>query len=58
VLRDRHEIADIIAEPDPAERLARYAVMVTAIDRRISALWRALEGAQPATPMRAGSLPR
>src|SRR5829696_2767864 len=41
-LNDRAEIADVFAEPDPAKQLAMYAALVVAIDRRISAIWRAL----------------
>jgi hypothetical protein len=40
----------VFAEPDPANQLARYAALVVAIDRRISAIWRALEGAAASDP--------
>jgi AcrR family transcriptional regulator len=49
-LIDRPEIADVFAEPDPAKQLAMYAALVVAIDRRISAIWRALEGAAASDP--------
>ena len=49
-LKDRPEIAALMAEPDPARRLAMYAALVVAIDRRISAVWRALEGAAASDP--------
>ena len=40
----------MVAEPDPAKQLAMYAALVVAIDRRISAIWRALEGAAASDP--------
>lgn len=49
-LNDRPEIADLLAEPDHAKRLAMYAALVVSIDRRISAIWRALEGAAASDP--------
>jgi AcrR family transcriptional regulator len=49
-LNDRPEIADLLAEPDHAKRLAMYAALVVSIDRRISAIWRALEGAAASEP--------
>ena len=49
-LKDRPEIADLLAEPDHAKRLAMYAALVVSIDRRISAIWRALEGAAASDP--------
>jgi TetR/AcrR family transcriptional regulator, regulator of autoinduction and epiphytic fitness len=49
-LMDRPEIAALMAEPDPAQQLAMYAALVVAIDRRISAVWRALEGAAASDP--------
>jgi hypothetical protein len=49
-LIDRPEIADMVAEPDPAKQLAMYAARVVAIDRRMSAIWRALEGAAASDP--------
>jgi AcrR family transcriptional regulator len=49
-LRDRPEMAELLGEVDPAKRLARYAAMVVAIDRRISAVWHALEGAAASDP--------
>jgi AcrR family transcriptional regulator len=49
-LIDRPEIADMLAEPDPAKQLALYAALVVAIDRRIAAIWRALEGAAASDP--------
>jgi TetR/AcrR family transcriptional regulator, regulator of autoinduction and epiphytic fitness len=49
-LKDRPEIADLMAEPDPAKGLAMYAALVVAIDRRIAAVWRALEGAAASDP--------
>ena len=49
-LIDRPEIADMVAEPDPAKQLVMYAALVVAIDRRISAIWRALEGAAASDP--------
>jgi AcrR family transcriptional regulator len=49
-LKDRREIADVVAEPDPAKRLAMYAAVAVGIDRRISAVWRALEGAAASDP--------
>ena len=54
-LIDRPEIADLFAEPDSANRLAMYAALVVAIDRRIFAIWRALEGAA-ASDLEAGRL--
>ena len=44
-LSDRPEIAGILTEPDHGKQLARYASLVVSIDSRISAVWRALEGA-------------
>jgi hypothetical protein len=49
-LIDRPELADVFAEPDPAKQLAMYAALVVAIDHRISAIWRALEGAAASDP--------
>ena len=49
-LKERPEIADLFAEPDHAKRLAMYAALVVSIDRRISAIWRALEGAAASDP--------
>jgi AcrR family transcriptional regulator len=49
-LKDRPEIADMVTEPDPAKRLAAYATVVVGIDRRLSAVWRALEGAAASDP--------
>ena len=49
-LKDRREIADVVAEPNPAKRLAKYAAVTVGIDRRISAVWRALEGAAASDP--------
>ena len=44
-LGDREEIAALVAEPDPAVRLAGYIALVVRIDVRISPIWRVLEGA-------------
>lgn len=49
-LRDRSEMADLLAAPDPATRLAKYAALVVRIDRRIFQVWRALEGAAASDP--------
>ena len=49
-LRDRPEMSDLLDEPVPATQLAKYAAMVVGIDRRISAVWRALEGAAASDP--------
>ena len=44
-LADRPVIAALAATPDPQQRLIGYARLVTQINRRISGVWRALEGA-------------
>jgi AcrR family transcriptional regulator len=49
-LSDRPEIKAMVAEPDHAQRLAMYAALVVGIDRRVSAAWRALEGAATSDP--------
>jgi len=49
-LSDRSEMADLVAEPDAATRLAKYAALVVRIDRRIFQVWRALEGAAASDP--------
>ena len=49
-LIDRPEIKAMLAEPDYAKRLAMYASLVVRIDRRLSAAWRAFEGAATSDP--------
>jgi AcrR family transcriptional regulator len=49
-LSDRPEIADLLAEPDVATRLAKYAALTVEIDRRLFDVWRALEGAAASDP--------
>jgi len=44
------EPAALLAEPDHAKRLAMYASVVVGIDRRLSAAWRAFEGAATSDP--------
>jgi AcrR family transcriptional regulator len=49
-LADRPEMRAMVAEPDHAKRLAMYASVVVAIDRRLSSAWRAFEGAATSDP--------
>ena len=49
-LADRPEMRALLAEPDYGKRLAMYASLVVRIDRRLSAAWRAFEGAATSDP--------
>jgi len=49
-LADRPEMRAMLAEPDYGKRLAMYASLVVRIDRRLSAAWRAFEGAATSDP--------
>ena len=49
-LAERPEMRALLAEPDHAKRLAMYASVVVGIDRRLSAAWRAFEGAATSDP--------
>lgn len=49
-LLDRPEIRAVLAEPDLATRLRRHAVVVTAVFRRITPLFHALQGAASSEP--------
>src|SRR6266540_3499892 len=44
-LLDRPEIRAVLAEPDLATRLREHAIVMTAVFRRITLLFRALQGA-------------
>jgi AcrR family transcriptional regulator len=48
--RERPQVHAIIAEPDPARKLAGYAAMATDIMRRIGPVYRVLGAAAAATP--------
>ncbi|WP_327008405.1 TetR family transcriptional regulator [Dactylosporangium sp. NBC_01737] len=50
----RPAVQAIIAEPDPARKLARYAEMVLAIARRVGPVHRVLRAAAAATPADGG----
>ena len=49
-LADRPKMRAMLAEPDYGKRLAMYASLVVRIDRRLSAAWRAFEGAATSDP--------
>jgi AcrR family transcriptional regulator len=51
---DRSEVQEIIDEPDPVDKLARFAAMATAILRRIQPVHRVLRAAAAASPTDAG----
>lgn len=49
-LADRPDVAAMRTEPDAGRMLASHASMVTTINRRITGVWRALEGAAENDP--------
>ena len=49
-LRDRAEVAALRTETDAGLMLAGYVALVTAVNRRIAGVWRALEGAAASDP--------
>lgn len=55
-LLDRPEIRAVLAEPDLARRLRAHAVVVTPVFRRITPLFRALQGAATSEPAAAAML--
>ena len=55
-LVDRPEIRAVLAEPDLPTRLARHAVVMTAVFRRIAPLLAALQGAAATEPAAAAML--
>jgi AcrR family transcriptional regulator len=55
-LLDRPEIRTVLAEPDLATRLAKHAVVITAVFGRIAPLLAALEGAAATEPGAAAML--
>jgi AcrR family transcriptional regulator len=55
-LLDRPEIRAVLAEPDLATRFREHAVVMTAVFRRITLLFRALQGAATSEPAAAAML--
>ena len=55
-LLDRPEIRAVLAEPDLAKRLRAHAVVMTSVFRRITPLFRALQGAASSEPAAAAIL--
>lgn len=55
-LLDRPEIRDVLAEPDLATRLRAHAVALVPVFRRITPLFRALQGAATTEPAAAAML--
>ncbi len=55
-LLDRPEIRAVLAEPDLATRLRAHAVVMTPVFRRITPLFRALQGAATSEPAAAAML--
>jgi AcrR family transcriptional regulator len=55
-LLDRQEIRAVLAEPDLATRFREHAVVMTAVFRRITLLFRALQGAATSEPAAAAML--
>lgn len=55
-LLDRPEIRAVLAEPDLAKRLRTHAVVMTSVFRRITPLFRALQGAASSEPVAAAIL--
>jgi AcrR family transcriptional regulator len=55
-LLDRPEIRAVLAEPDLAKRLRTHAVVMTSVFRRITPLFRALQGAASSEPAAAAIL--
>lgn len=55
-LLDRPEIRAVLAEPDLATRLRAHAVVITPVLRRITPLFRALQGAATSEPAAAAML--
>jgi AcrR family transcriptional regulator len=53
---DRPEVRAVLAEPDLASRLRAHAVVVTPVFRRITPLFRALQGAATSEPAAAAML--
>src|SRR6266542_2683326 len=55
-LLDRPEIRAVLAEPDLATRFREHAIVMTAVFRRITLLFRALQGAATSEPAAAAML--
>lgn len=55
-LLDRPEIRAVLAEPDLATRFREHAVVMTAVFRRITLVYRALQGAATSEPAAAAML--